>query len=122
MSKPVPAPDVKLTTLNDNDYGTLAESDTGNNKSRLNDSVDDLVDEEPKPFRLTSWLLRRGELKPFDENAIATRRSVFDDAEIGHMYWPKKSHESYHRFDPSARWTYAEERVRRGVLPATEDD
>uniref|UniRef100_A0A0W0F1B0 Putative allantoate permease n=1 Tax=Moniliophthora roreri TaxID=221103 RepID=A0A0W0F1B0_MONRR len=104
--------DVKLSKATDTidvDYGTLAESDIID-KGQINDSTDDLVDEEPKPFRLTSWLFRRQELKPFDWNAIATRRSIFDDPGIGHMYWPKKSHESYHRFDPSARWTYAEEK------------
>ncbi|EEB94621.1 hypothetical protein MPER_06533, partial [Moniliophthora perniciosa FA553] len=110
QSKPEDMKLSKATDTIDVDYGTLADSDIVN-KSQISDSTDDLVDEEPKPFRLTSWLFRRQELKPFDWNAIATRRSIFDDPDIGHMYWPKRSHESYHRFDPSARWTYAEEKT-----------
>ncbi|KAK7047937.1 hypothetical protein VNI00_006265 [Paramarasmius palmivorus] len=95
-----------LSKTGDIDRATRTSSDIDS----LKQVPADLVDEEPKPFRLTSWFFRRSELKPFDENAISTRRSVFDDPDIGHLYWPKESHESYHRFDPKARWTYAEEK------------
>ncbi|ESK96300.1 allantoate permease [Moniliophthora roreri MCA 2997] len=99
-------PDHDSIRKNDVDRMTVASLDT----SSIKHPPTDLVDEEPKPFRLTSWVFRRHDLKPFDENAISTRRSILDDSDIGHLYWPKKNHESYHRFDPKARWTYAEER------------
>ncbi|KAJ2915854.1 hypothetical protein MD484_g4575, partial [Candolleomyces efflorescens] len=73
-------------------------------------SADDLVDEEPTPFRWSDWLLRR-KGAPRDANAISTRRSVYDDPVLAKHYWPKDSYENTHRFDPDARWTYAEERA-----------
>lgn len=71
--------------------------------------TDDLVDAEPEPFKLYNWLFRR-HLYKVDDDAIATRRSVYDEP-LGEMYWPTPNYENLHRFDPSARWTYREEKV-----------
>ncbi|KAJ3729783.1 allantoate permease [Lentinula raphanica] len=49
-------------------------------------------------------------LTEFDEVSVATRRSVYDDPELAHLYWPKQDYENLHRFDPAARWTFREER------------
>ncbi|EAU82820.1 allantoate permease [Coprinopsis cinerea okayama7 len=71
-------------------------------------SRDDLVDEEPVPFQWVNWFFRRP-YKPIDPNAIATRRSVYDDPILAPHYWPKPTYENYHRIDIDARWTNKEE-------------
>ena len=47
-----------------------------------------------------------------DIDAVATQPSVFDDPVTLELYRPPQSYENTHRFDPNARWTYREERVR----------
>lgn len=49
--------------------------------------------------------------KPRDLDAIATKRSVFDDEELSKFYVPSADYENAHRFDAAERWTYREERT-----------
>ncbi|KAG6840434.1 hypothetical protein C0991_006746 [Blastosporella zonata] len=72
--------------------------------------TDDLVDGEPKPFKFTDWLFRRN-INRVDLDSISTRRSIYDDPDLGKHYSPKADYENFHRFDPKARWTYREERA-----------
>lgn len=74
-------------------------------------SNDDLRPSDDQPPRFTDWIFRRHTFKSHDLDAIATKRSVYDDPDIAEHYWPKKEYENRHRFNPSARWTYREEKA-----------
>lgn len=71
----------------------------------------DLVEDEPQPLKFFTYIFRHHLYKPRDLDAIATRRSVYDDPHLASHYWPTAEYENIHRFDVKARWTIREERV-----------
>lgn len=71
----------------------------------------DLLPPEDEVPKFKDLLFNRAKFVKHDPDAIATRRSVFDDPVLAPLYWPKKQYENLHRFDPKARWTFREERV-----------
>ena len=75
-----------------------------------NNAAKDFAANEDLDQGITStWKSLRS--KPQDLDAIATKRSVFDDEELGKFYAPPADYENAHRFDSTFRWTFREERA-----------
>src|SRR5271170_147577 len=49
------------------------------------------------------------------DDAFASEPSVFDDASLAKLYWPRKDYEGIHRFFSDFKWTIREEK-RYGIL------
>ena len=99
---------IVLDSASIDDKASVAKDSGSAHEERV--ASPDLVDEEDG-FTWTKTLFGRRTKFPSDPDAIATKCSVFDDPYLAPYYWPKKDYENIHRFDPSARWTYREERV-----------
>ncbi|KAM5522259.1 transporter YIL166C-like protein 3 [Fusarium oxysporum f. sp. phaseoli] len=84
-------------------------TDSDSSKSIPSTKVTPLIATLPlaAPEEPRSWWQRRPRQ---DGEAVATRRSVFDDPDMARRYQPRSDWENLHRFDPSERWTFNEER------------
>ncbi|KAM5352757.1 hypothetical protein ACJ41O_005479 [Fusarium nematophilum] len=92
-------------SINDDEIPLLG----GDNKTPPISTKDlELLEPLGSPVGEKRFWWQRGEA--LDGDAIATQRSVFDDPELAKRYLPRPDWENYHRFDPSARWTWDEER------------
>nr|RBQ84670.1 hypothetical protein FVER53263_08649 [Fusarium verticillioides] len=87
----------------------IDSADSDSSKSIPSTKVIPLIPTLPlaAPEEPRSWWQRRPKQ---DGEAIATRRSVFDDPDMARHYQPRSDWENLHRFDPSERWTFNEER------------
>jgi hypothetical protein len=99
---------VAITTTDASSLDDPDNSSSEKEKNRPRITVEPLPLGEPITAVKKNWWSRS---PPVDLDAVATQRSVYDDPEVAKLYHPRADWENLHRFDPSARWTWREEKV-----------
>lgn len=98
---------VEETSAPSLEYSDIKASQTGKSSATTSAIEPGNTFDLAAPAERRSWWQRRARE---DNDAIATRESVFDNEQLAPQYQPRSDWENIHRFDPSHRWTFGEER------------